>query len=103
MRHVFNKFIGNDYSFSRHGKAVNTHWIDRMAVKPEELRNNSIETYKKAKVGHQEGLGTSQPNQSGPIQKDTFSLYGAEIAALAEQEIVKALNKQGFKCRIAKK
>ena len=99
---MFNKFIGNDYSFSRHGKAVNTHWIDRMAVKPKEIRNNSIETYKKAKAEHQEGVGTSQPNQSGPIQKDTFSLYGAEIAALAEQEIVKALNKQGLKCRTVK-
>lgn len=99
---MYSKFIENDYSLSDKNKAVNTHWIDRMAVKPEELRNNPIETYKKAKVGHQEGLGTSQPNQSGPIQKDTFSLYGAEIAALAEQEIVKALNKQGLKCRTVK-
>ena len=96
-------FLENEYSFSHHSKAVNTHWIDRMAVIPDELRNNPIETYKKAKVGHQESLNMNQPNQSGPIQKDTLSLYGAEIAALAEQEIVKALNKQGFKCRIAKK
>lgn len=100
---MYSKFIENDYSFSHHGKAVNTHWIDRMAVKPEELRNNSIETYKKAKAEHQEGVNMNQHDQSSAIQKDTLNHYSAEIAALAEQEIVKALNKQGFKCRSAKK
>ena len=103
MRHVFNKFIGNDYSFSRHGKAVNTHWIDRMVVKPKELRNNSIETYKKAKAEHQDGVNMNRHDQSSAIQKDSLSHYGAEIAALAEQEITKALNSVGFKCQTVKK
>ena len=96
-------FLENEYSFSHHSKAVNTYWIDRMVVKPKELRNNSIETYKKAKAEHQEDVNMNRHDQSSAIQKDSLNHYGAEIAALAEQEIVKALNKQGFKCRIAKK
>ena len=96
-------FLENNYSLNHKDKAVPSHWIDRMAVKPKELRNNSIETYKKAKAEHQENLNRNQPDQSSAIQKDTLSHYSAEIAALAEQEIVKALNKQGFKCRIATK
>lgn len=96
-------FLENQYSFSHHGKAVNTHWIDCMEFKPEELRNNSTETYKRAKAGHQEGLGMSHPDSPSAIQKDTVSHYCAEITALTEQEIAKALNKQGLKCRIIKK
>ena len=96
-------FLENDYSLNHKDKAVNTHWIDRMAVKPKELRNNSIETYKKAKAEHQEDVNMNWHDQSSAIQKDRLSHYGAEIAALAEQEITKALNSVGFKCRIAKK
>ena len=100
---MYSKFIENDYSLSDKNKAVNTHWIDRMAVKPEELRDNSIETYKKAKAEHQEGVNMNRHDQSSAIQKDSLNHYGAEIAALAEQEITKALNSVGFKCQTVKK